>query len=110
MVVTPVTSSMTATVTSDLARRQRDRHGDLARRRARPAVLPGVQSSKGGNYQILVTGGPGEYKVTATLNAYVDPAAYGGTPERLDRHGHADRSLRQQVHRPRRPHGRPGRA
>jgi methionine-rich copper-binding protein CopC len=42
-----------------------------------PAVLPGVQSSKGGTYQIKVMGGPGEYHVTATLNAYLDPAAYG---------------------------------
>ena len=42
--------------------------------------MPGVQSSKGGTYQIEVSGGPGggEYLVTPTLNALVDPAAYGG--------------------------------
>ena len=45
-----------------------------------PAVLPGVQSSKGGTYQIVITGGPGEYTVEPVLNAYVDPAAYGGPP------------------------------
>ena len=42
-----------------------------------PAILPGFQSSKGGEYQILVSGGAGEYTITPTLNAYVDPAAYG---------------------------------
>ena len=40
--------------------------------------MPGVQSSTGGTYQIEVSGGPGEYTVTPTLNALVDPAAYGG--------------------------------
>ena len=45
-----------------------------------PAVLPAVQSSAGGTYQIVITGGPGEYKVEPVLNAYVDPASYGGTP------------------------------
>ena len=43
-----------------------------------PALLPGVQSSKGGAYEILISGGPGEYTVEPILNAYVDPASYGG--------------------------------
>ncbi len=41
-------------------------------------LLPAVQSAKGGTYQIVITGGPGEYTVQAVLNALVDPAAYGG--------------------------------
>ena len=45
-----------------------------------PARLPGVQSSKGGTYTIEISGGPGEYTVTPTLNAYIDPAGYGGPP------------------------------
>ena len=40
--------------------------------------MPGVQSSKGGTYEIVITGGPGEYTVEPILNAYVDPASYGG--------------------------------
>ena len=35
-------------------------------------VFPGVQSSKGGTYQIQVTGAAGPYMVEATLNAYLD--------------------------------------
>jgi hypothetical protein len=45
-----------------------------------PALLPGVQSSKGGTYEILITGGPGEYTVEPVLNAYLDPAPPGGFP------------------------------
>ena len=41
-------------------------------------LLPAVQSSKGGTYKIEVSGGPGEYTIQAVLNAYVDPASYGG--------------------------------
>ena len=43
-----------------------------------PAVLPAVQSSGGGTYQIEISGGPGEYTVEPILNAYVDPASFGG--------------------------------
>ena len=46
-----------------------------------PALLPGVQSSKGGTYQIVITGNEaGEYTVEPVLNAYVDPASFGGSP------------------------------
>ena len=44
----------------------------------RTGLLPAVQSSKGGTYQIVVSGGPGEFTVQAVLNAFVDPASYGG--------------------------------
>ena len=44
-----------------------------------PALLSGVQSSAGGTYEIVVTGGPGEYTVEPVLNALIDPASYGGT-------------------------------
>ena len=71
-----------------------------------PAVLPAVQSSKGGTYKIEISGGPGEYTVEPTLNAYIDPAGLRRPAQQLDRHGHADRPLRQQVRRQRRPHGR----
>ena len=37
-----------------------------------------MQSSQGGTYVIQISGGPGEYKLVPTLNAYIDPAAYGG--------------------------------
>ena len=52
----------------------------------------------------MVTGGPGEYKVQAMLNALLDPASLRRPARQLDRHGPADRSLCQQVHRPRRPY------
>jgi methionine-rich copper-binding protein CopC/protocatechuate 3,4-dioxygenase beta subunit len=77
VVVTPVTSSMTATVqlispTGHIIGTATSPKPGL------PAVLPGVQSTAGGHYQIVVSGDPGQYNVTATLNAYIDPAAYGG--------------------------------
>ena len=44
-----------------------------------PALLPGMQSSRGGTYQIEITGSEaGQYTVEPVLNAYVDPASYGG--------------------------------
>ena len=46
-----------------------------------PAVLTGVQSSKGGTYKISVSGGTGEYTITPTLNAFIDPAAFGGNSD-----------------------------
>jgi protocatechuate 3,4-dioxygenase beta subunit/glutamine cyclotransferase len=45
-----------------------------------PAVLPAVQSSAGGTYQFVITGGPGQYKIEPVLNALLDPASYGGLP------------------------------
>ncbi len=45
-----------------------------------PVIFPGLESSKGGTYQIEVSGGPGEYTITPTLNALIDTAAYGGAP------------------------------
>ena len=47
---------------------------------APPVLFPAVQSSKGGNYQIVVTGGVGEYKVTATLNASLTRRPTAGCP------------------------------
>ena len=78
VLATPVTSSMSDR-DPDLAVGQRDRHGDLASPARRP-LLPGVQSAKGGTYQIVVTGGAGRVHGHADLNALVDPASYGGTP------------------------------
>jgi hypothetical protein len=46
-----------------------------------PVMLPAVQSSQGGTYQIVVYGGPGEYRVQAVLNALIDPSSYGGAPD-----------------------------
>jgi hypothetical protein len=78
VVVTPVTKDMTATV--ELVSPKGIVIGTATSPApGAPAVIPGVQSTKGGAYQIVVSGGPGEYHVTATLNAYIDPAAYGGT-------------------------------
>jgi Bacterial pre-peptidase C-terminal domain len=77
VLVTPVTSSLSATV--ELI----SPAGKVIGKATSPgpgeaALLPAVQSSKGGAYQILVFGGVGEYKVQATLNALIDPASYGG--------------------------------
>ena len=79
VIVTPVDQEHDGHGHSDFAQRNRDRHGDVTEPR-RSAVLPAVQSAKGGTYQIQVSGGPGEYKVEPVLNALVDPAAYGGPP------------------------------
>ena len=49
-----------------------------------PALLPAVQSSKGGAYQILVFGGTGEYTVQATLNALRRPGDLRRIVEHLD--------------------------
>ena len=75
-----VTTSMTATVTLISPDRQRDRHGDVADARAPRPCCPACRARRAAPTQIEVTGGPGEYKVQAMLNALVDPAAYGGPP------------------------------
>jgi Legume lectin domain/SdrD B-like domain/Bacterial pre-peptidase C-terminal domain/Bacterial Ig-like domain len=77
--VTPVTKTMTATVTL-LSPTGNVIGVATSPSPGAPAVLFGVQSSKGGTYRIVVTGGPGEYKVQPVLNALLDPAANGGTP------------------------------
>jgi hypothetical protein len=77
--VTPVTKTMTATVT--LISPSGNVIGTATSPApGAPAVLFGVQSSQGGTYQIQVSGGPGEYTVTPVLNALLDPAANGGPP------------------------------
>jgi protocatechuate 3,4-dioxygenase beta subunit/methionine-rich copper-binding protein CopC len=79
VIVTPVTSGMVATVTL-ISPTGHVLGVATSPSPGAPAVLPAVQSSAGGIYTIQVTGGPGEYKVEAVLNAYLDPAAYGGLP------------------------------
>ena len=44
-----------------------------------PAVLPAVQSSKGGTTRSRSPAGRANTSLP-TLNAYIDPAAYGGPP------------------------------
>src|SRR5208337_2622744 len=79
VIVTPLTSSLTATV--DLYSPTGKLIGAATSPSpGAPAVLYGVQSSKGGTYQFTVSGGPGEYTIQPILNAYVDPATYGGAP------------------------------
>ena len=79
VVATPVTSGMKVTVT--LISPTGHVIGTATSPTAgAPAVLPAVQSSAGGTYQIVITGGPGEYKVEPVLNAFIDPASFGGTP------------------------------
>jgi hypothetical protein len=46
-----------------------------------PALIPAVQSPAGGTYKIQVSGGPGNFALQSTLDALVDPAAYGGPPD-----------------------------
>ena len=78
VIVKPVTKTMTATV--NLYSPAGKLIGSATSPSpGAPAILYGVQSSKGGTYQFQVTGGPGEYTIQPILNAYVDPAAYGGT-------------------------------
>ncbi len=76
VLVTPVTSSMTATITLT------EPDGTVVTTTSpgpgQPALIPAVQAPGGGVYVIQVSGGPGEYTVQATLNALIDPAAYGG--------------------------------
>jgi methionine-rich copper-binding protein CopC len=80
VLVTPVTTTMTATVT--LISPSGNVIGTATSSSAgAAALLPAVQSSKGGTYQIQVSGGPGEYKLTPVLNALIDPSAYGGPPD-----------------------------
>jgi len=79
VIVTPVTPGMTATV--NLISPAGNVIGTATSPSSgAPAVLYGVQSSLGGTYQFQVSGGPGEYTIQPILNAYVDPAAYGGAP------------------------------
>ena len=77
VVVRPVSPSMTVTVTLISPTGNVIGSATSASPGA-PVVLPGVESSKGGTYQIEVSGGPGEYTVTPTLNALIDTAAFGG--------------------------------
>jgi protocatechuate 3,4-dioxygenase beta subunit len=79
VIVKPITKTMTATV------QMYSPAGNLigtatSPTPGAPAILPAVQSSKGGTYKFVVSGGPGEYKITPTLNALIDQAAYGGPP------------------------------
>ena len=79
VVVTPVTSGMKVTVTLISP------SGIAIGKATSPvagaaALLPAVQSSSGGTYKIVITGGPGEYTVEPVLNAFVDPASFGGPP------------------------------
>jgi methionine-rich copper-binding protein CopC len=80
VLVTPVTQSMTATVSlfspSGILIGQATSPSPGA-----PAVLPAVQSAHGGTYQIQISGGPGEYHLQPILNVLIDPAAYGGLPD-----------------------------
>ncbi len=77
VMVTPVTSTMTVTVTL-ISPKGNVLGSATSSSPGAPVILPAVQSSQGGTYQIEVSGGPGEYKVTPTLNALIDTAAYGG--------------------------------
>ncbi len=79
VVVTPVTQSMTARVQL-ISPSGKVIGTATSPSPGAPAVLPGVQSTKGGAYTIVVTGGPAEYNVQAVLNALLDPASYGGSP------------------------------
>ena len=79
VVVTPVTKTMSVTVTL-LSPTGNVLGTATSPSPGAPAVLPAVQSSKGGTYKIEISGGPGEYKLVPTLNAYIDPAGYGGPP------------------------------
>jgi methionine-rich copper-binding protein CopC len=79
VIVTPVTSSMTATV--NLYSPSGSLIGTATSPTAgAPAAIYGVQSSHGGTYQFTVTGGPGEYTIEPILNALNDPEAFGGSP------------------------------
>ena len=98
---TPVTSGMTLTVT--LISPTGNVIGTATSATPGATVLlPAVQSSQGGTYQIEVSGGPGEYTVQAVLNALCRPGGLRRLLQRLDRHGHAHRPVRQQVRRQRR--------
>ncbi len=77
VVATPVTTGMSVTVTL-ISPSGKVIGTATSPTPGAPVDLPGVQSSKGGTYEIVITGGPGEYTVEPILNAYVDPAAYGG--------------------------------
>ncbi len=81
VVATPVTSGMTLTVTL-ISPTGHVLGTATSPTPGAPAVLKGVQSSKGGAYTIQITANiAGEYHLTPTLNALIDPAAYGGTPD-----------------------------
>jgi methionine-rich copper-binding protein CopC len=79
VLVTPVTSSMTATIT--LTAPGGTVTTVTSPKPGSPALIPAVQSPTGGKYVIQVSGGPGEYKLQTILNALIDPAAYGGPPD-----------------------------
>src|SRR5262249_12837669 len=79
VLITPVTSSMTATIT--LTAPDGTITTVTSPSPGAPALIPAVQSPDGGNYVIQISGGPSEYKLQVTLNALLDPAAYGGPPD-----------------------------
>ena len=80
VVVTPVSSSMTVTVSLISPTGHVLGSATSASPGDNPSSCRVSPSSTGGTYQIEVSGDPGEgeYAVTPTLNALVDPAAYGG--------------------------------
>ena len=81
VLVTPVTSTMTLTVTL-LSPAGHVIGTATSPKPGAPTLLKGVQSSTGGAYTIKVSANEaGEYEITPTLNALIDPAAYGGTPD-----------------------------
>ena len=77
LVVTPVTSTLSASVTLLSPTNQVVGKATSASPGA-PAVLPGVQSSGGGTYQIEVSGGTGQYNLVPYVGAYVDPLSFSG--------------------------------
>ncbi len=77
VMATPVSSSMSVTVTL-ISPTGNVLGSATSPSPGAPAILPGLESSKGGTYEIEISGGPGEYTVTPTLNALIDTAAYGG--------------------------------
>ena len=107
--VTPVTSSLTATV--ELVSPTGNVLGTATSPEpGEPALLPAVQSSKGGAYQILVFGGVGRVHGPGHAQRLSRPGDLRRIDEHLDRDGHADRPLCQQVHRPGQPHRGPRQA
>jgi methionine-rich copper-binding protein CopC len=78
VLVTPVTSSMTATIT--ITAPDNTVTTVTSPSPGAPALIPAIQSLNGGTYVIQVSGGPGEYTIVPTLNALVDPASFGGPP------------------------------
>ena len=77
VIATPLTANMSATVT--LISPTGQTIGSATSPAAgKPALLPGTRSLGGGTYTIQVSGGAGQYRLVAYLNAYIDPSGYGG--------------------------------